>query len=372
MDLLEYTDIDLQKLSNEQLLKLYTDAHDKAFEYHINQLTKKILINSLYGATANAFFPLYNLGYASGITCNGRYFIQKTANYIEDKLQEILPWNQKYVIYGDTDSVYYTIEPFVNKYKQSHPEADLNKLVDFCNDFSDKVIQPIIDKSIDDMSKDFNVFDKSRIKAKKEVVCDVMVNCAKKKYYARVRDSEGTRYDVNNPHIKVMGLELAKSTTPQWVKDNIRDAIPILFDGDEDSLKQWMEKTKCGYTESHIDDIAQVGKANNLNYRLSDKGVPMLSRCAIVYNKFVKDNNLSSYYSPIEPSEKFKYVRLLEPNIFNSDCIAYKSSRFVNTYLKDIIDYDTMFEKSFIEPLSLMCECMGYNFKRKTAPVDEW
>ena len=104
MDLLEYTDIDLQKLSNEQLLKLYTEAHDKAFEYHINQLTKKILINSLYGATANAFFPLYNLGYASGITCNGRYFIQKTANYIEDKLQEILPWNQKYVIYGDTDS----------------------------------------------------------------------------------------------------------------------------------------------------------------------------------------------------------------------------------------------------------------------------
>lgn len=104
MDLLEYTDIDLQKLSNEQLLKLYTEAHDKAFECHINQLTKKILINSLYGATANVFFPLYNLGYASGITCNGRYFIQKTANYIEDKLQELLPWNQKYVIYGDTDS----------------------------------------------------------------------------------------------------------------------------------------------------------------------------------------------------------------------------------------------------------------------------
>lgn len=104
MDILDYTDEQLEALSDDELLKLHTEACDKAFEEHINQLTKKILINSLYGATANAFFPLYNIGYASGITCNGRYFIQKTANYIEEKLQSILPWDNEYVIYGDTDS----------------------------------------------------------------------------------------------------------------------------------------------------------------------------------------------------------------------------------------------------------------------------
>ena len=104
MELLEYTEEQLRSLTNDELLDLHTRATDKAFECHINQLTKKILINSLYGATANVFFPLYNLGYASGITCNGRYFIQKTANYIEEKLQELLPWDQKYIIYGDTDS----------------------------------------------------------------------------------------------------------------------------------------------------------------------------------------------------------------------------------------------------------------------------
>lgn len=104
MELLEYTEEQLRSLTNDELLDLHTKATDKAFECHINQLTKKILINSLYGATANVFFPLYNLGYASGITCNGRYFIQKTANYIEEKLQELLPWDQKYITYGDTDS----------------------------------------------------------------------------------------------------------------------------------------------------------------------------------------------------------------------------------------------------------------------------
>lgn len=270
------------------------------------------------------------------------------------------------------NSVYYTIEPFVDKYKESHPEADLNKLVDFCNDFSDKVIQPIIDRSIDDMSRDFNVFDRSRIQAKKEVVCDVMVNCAKKKYYARVRDSEGTRYDIDNPHIKVMGLELVRSTTPQWVKDNIQGALPILFDSDKAGLVKWVDDARRGYVEADIDSIAQIGKANNLNYSLSEKGVPMLSRCAIVYNNFIKDNRLESYYNMIEPSEKFKYIRLTQPNIFNSDCIAYKDSRFVDKYLKDIIDYNTMFSKSFMEPLNLMCECMGYNLKSATVEVDEW
>ena len=270
------------------------------------------------------------------------------------------------------NSAYYTIEPFVDKYKQSHPGAGINELVDFCNDFSDKLIQPIIDKSIDDMSRDFNVFDQSRIQAKKEVVCDVMVNCAKKKYYARVRDSEGTRYDINNPHIKVMGLELKKSTTPQWVKDNINSAMPILFDNDEHGIRNWMNTTKQSYIEADVDDIAQIGKANNLNYSLGDKCIPMLSRCAIVYNKFIKDNNLESFYSAIEPSEKFKYLRLTLPNIFDSNCIAYKDSRFVDEYLKDIIDYDTMFSKSFIEPLNLMCSCMGYDLKNNVLEIDEW
>lgn len=372
MDILDYTDEQLEALSDDELLKLHTEACDKAFEEHINQLTKKILINSLYGATANAFFPLYNIGYASGITCNGRYFIQKTADYIEEKLQSLLPWDQKYITYGDTDSVYYTIEPFVNKYEESHQNADVNELVDFCNDFSDKVIQPIIDKSIEDMSRDFNVFDRSRIQAKKEVVCDVMVNCAKKKYYARVRDSEGTRYDVNNPHIKVMGLELAKSTTPLWVKDNIQGALPILFDSDKYGLVKWVDEIRGMYTQASIDDIAQVGRANKLSYTLGDKSVPMLSRCAIVYNNFLRDNNLESSYSSVEPSEKFKYVRLITPNVFKSDCIAYKDSRFADVYLKDIIDYETMFKKSFIEPLNLMCECMGYNLKSATVEVDEW
>lgn len=71
---------------------------------HITQLTLKILINSLYGALANAHFILANPDMAAAVTSSGRFFIQLVANNVERELQALLPSDEPYVIYGDTDS----------------------------------------------------------------------------------------------------------------------------------------------------------------------------------------------------------------------------------------------------------------------------
>lgn len=371
-DPLEYTVEELKTLSTEELMKLREIALDMADRYNTEQLTKKILINALYGATGNAHFPLYNRDYASGITANGRIFIQQTANMLRERFQQLIPWNQEYVIYGDTDSVYYTVEPFVNKYLEAHPNADTQELTDFCLEFAEKVVQPVIDASIDLIAKRCNVQDKSRMAAKVEVVCDVMINCAKKKYFARVRDSEGVRYPPDDPHIKIMGLELAKSTTPKWVKDTISKAIPILFDENEPELKTWIDSVKGQYISASIADIAQIGRTNSLDYRLSDKGIPIGARMALIYNDFIRTKNLEGSFSPIGAGDKFMYIRLVKNNPFNTDAIAFTSETFADKYLSKYIDYDTMFEKTFLSALSLMCECMGYDVFRKTAVIDEW
>lgn len=72
---------------------------------HITQLTLKILINSLYGALANAHFILANPDMAAAVTSSGRFFIQLVANNVERELQALLPSDEPYVIYGDTDSL---------------------------------------------------------------------------------------------------------------------------------------------------------------------------------------------------------------------------------------------------------------------------
>lgn len=95
---------DLNSYSKKSLESLLEKTNFMVDRLNTEQLTKKILINALYGATGNAFFPLYNKDFASGITANGRIFIQQTANMIRQKFQELIPWSEEYIVYGDTDS----------------------------------------------------------------------------------------------------------------------------------------------------------------------------------------------------------------------------------------------------------------------------
>ena len=69
---LDYSDEELNNLSSDELLKLREEAIFGVDNSHIGQLSKKYLINSLYGANANKFFPLYNPEIAASITANGR------------------------------------------------------------------------------------------------------------------------------------------------------------------------------------------------------------------------------------------------------------------------------------------------------------
>lgn len=362
---------DLNSYSKKSLESLLEKTNFMVDRLNTEQLTKKILINALYGATGNAFFPLYNKDFASGITANGRIFIQQTANMIRQKFQELIPWTEEYIVYGDTDSVYYTVEPFVNKYLETHPNADKQELTDFCLRFANKVVQKVIDDSIDLIAKRFNCQDKSRMAAKVEVVCDVMINCAKKKYYARVLDAEGVRYDPLNPHIKIMGLELAKSTTPQWVKDTISQAVPILFDKNESDLKNWIKAIKNSYLQASLWDISQVCKTNNLKYEIGGKNVPFQAKMALVYNKFIKDNNLQSSFRLIQEREKFRGLRLVKNNPFGVDIIGYCDLRFAEKYLKPYVDYDAMFDNTFLSALKLMTDCMDYDVYEKVISIDE-
>lgn len=104
-DVLEYSDDELKSMSDEDLKVLLKQAENLESLFNVSQLVQKTLINSLYGALGNTYFPLFNEDMAAAITGNGRYFIQKAANTVEAGLQKILPSDDPYIIYGDTDSV---------------------------------------------------------------------------------------------------------------------------------------------------------------------------------------------------------------------------------------------------------------------------
>jgi DNA polymerase elongation subunit (family B) len=105
MEVLEYTEEQLRALSKEELQRLLGEAEDGERLFDTAQMTQKIMINSLYGAIANKYFPLFNEDMAAAITGNGRYFIRKLSNYIEETLQKMHKSEKNYIMYGDTDSV---------------------------------------------------------------------------------------------------------------------------------------------------------------------------------------------------------------------------------------------------------------------------
>lgn len=372
-DVLEYTEDELNQMSTEELQKLYFDAQMKEDEYHTAQLCKKVTINSLYGALGNTYFALFNPEIASAITMMGRYFNNLVGSNIESTLQNKVRYNKNYWIYSDTDSNYYTFEPFMKIFEQKNPNADMNEKLDFADKFTDKVIQPIIDYSVNQLSERFNAHNPSRIAAKKEIVADNVIFCAKKKYVGRIRIDEGTRFPLDNPHIKVMGLELAKSTTPIWVKAKLNEAIPYLLDKNESEIREWYNRIKAEFTKADLSEICMVGNANNLDYRLGEKGVPFGSRIAIIYNKYVKENNLTSRYPEISVGTKYKKLFINQPNKFGTECIAYLSDTFAENELKDLVDYDTQFEKAFTASINLMAkESLGIDFDKQTASLDDW
>ena len=372
-DVLEYTEDELKNLSDDELEGLLALAENGESLYNTRQLVEKTMINSLYGAMANKWFPLFNESMAAAITGNGRFFIQKLAKYIEETLQKLLPQEKPYIIYGDTDSVYYHIEPFVNKYIEQNPGLPINDYVEWADKFEKKVIQPTIEKTIEDFAKQLNAYNKDKIGAEREIIADAAVFTAKKKYYARVRDSEGTRYPDDAPKIKVMGLEIIKSSTPPWSKKYLKAAIPHILDKDENDLRNWIKTIKNEFTQVDLNQIAGVGSVSRIDYVLGEKGIPFGSRAALMHNKYIKENGLEDKYAPIQAGDKCKRIFLQTPNVFGTEIIAYTNDSFVNEIKKfNCVDYDTQFEKNFMKPLDLMVAPLKYDLEKETAELDDW
>lgn len=364
-DVLEYTKEELEAMSINELNVLFREAETKESLYDTRQLSEKLAINSLYGALGNRWFPLFNQDIARSITGNGRYFIKMMSNYIENRLQELNPRETPYGIYNDTDSFYFTIDDFVAR----SGLTDLTEQTNFADKFYKEVIDAAVQQCIADYAKELNVYNPSVIGAEREIIADKGVFVAKKKYFARVLDSEGVRY--TKPKTKVMGLELIKSSTPKFSKENLQESLEIIFDSEKSNMQDWIEGVKDKFIKAPLGEIASVGGVSNLNFRLGDKGIPIGARSAMVHNHYIDSNQLQDQFTKIQGGDKTKRLYLNEPNPLNSNIVAFLDDRFIEMF-KDYIDYETNFEKGFLKPLELMTNALNWDLRHQVDELDDW
>ena len=278
------------------------------------------------------------------------------------------------------NSAYYTIEPFVEEFLKKNPDASLSDTIDFCDKFETEVVQPKIQENIDEFCYYLNAMDKSKCGGKREIIADRFILLKKKKYLCRLRANEATVFPDDAPKIKAMGVELIKSSTPKFSIEHMSEALPILFDGSQKDLREWFEKCKTEFKNAPISDIVANMTVNRVDYDLrKDLGIPFNSRASLIYNEFIKKNNLEGSFNLIQAGDKIKYIYLKTPNtlgetIVNStgrsvkktypNVIGFIDDNFIQ-YIKDYIDYDTQFEKTLIKPLEFMTNAINFTVKEK-------
>lgn len=89
---------------------------------------------------------------------------------------------------------------------------------------------------------------------KREVIADRGIWTAKKRYILNVHNSEGVQYD--EPKLKIMGLEVVKSSTPAPVRVMLKDAIKVVVNGLNDDLLEFIEKCREEFNALPPEEIA--------------------------------------------------------------------------------------------------------------------
>ena len=109
--------------------------------------------------------------------------------------------------------------------------------------------------------------------------------------------------------------------------------------------------------------VSNVKKYKSVN-AIYEKGTPIHARGALLFNHYVKKNKLTQKYSLINNGEKIKFCYLKRPNPIQENVISFIQQFPEELNLDKYIDYDLQFEKSFLEPLKIILDSIGWQAER--------
>ena len=330
------------------------------------QMAKKISLNSAYGAIGNQYFRYYQLANAEAITLSGQDSIRWIENKMNDFLNKILKTEKEdYVIASDTDSIYLNLGPLVDViYKDK--EKDSESIVSFIDTICEKTLEPFIDQSYKELAEYVNAYDQKMF-MKRENIADRGIWTAKKRYILNVWNSEGVQY--HEPKLKMMGIEAVKSSTPAPCREMIKDALKLMMNGTEDDVIQFIENSRKEFRRLPPEEIAFPRSVSDVNkYKSSNmiyiKGTPIHVRGALLFNYYIKKHNLTNKYSLIGNGEKIKFCYLKKPNKLHENVISFIQDFPKELGIDKYVDHDLQFDKSFLEPLRIILDSIGWKVER--------
>jgi len=331
------------------------------------QMARKIQLNSAYGAIGNEHFRYYKLEIAEAITLSGQLSIRWIENKMNAYLNKILKTQDvDYVIACDTDSMYLNLGPLVETVYNGR-EKTSESIVSFLDKVCGMELEKYIEGSYQELADYVKAYDQ-KMKMKRENIAERGFWTAKKRYVLNVWDSEGVRYA--KPKMKVCGMETARSSTPAYFRDKLMQAYTIIITKDNEELIEYINEIKEDTKKQNYLDIAFPRGCNGLKkYRsvvdIYQKSTPIQVRGALLYNYYIRKNNLEHKYPIIQEGEKIKFLYLKTPNPIRENVISFFQQLPKELNLDKYVDHTLQFEKSFLEPLKTVLECIGWEYERR-------
>ena len=347
----------------------------------------KILLNSLYGATALPSFRYGSVLLSEGITLTGQRIIQDSGTFINKTAEQTLQTGkevyeirttprQRYedcmgvVMYEDTDSCYVNAEPLLRKLYSNFDNMEetekADKLEAMSLDYEKKINEYYNDLALDA----FNVpADKHRLEMKTECTIRSAFFSGKRRYAQYITKKEGVPCN----EIDVKGLDFKKSNFPPLFREFFEEILnKILFGATRETIdKEILEFKESLKNRSFIDIskptgvkgiskyIASSPPAGNIFSTFENKA-PVGVKAAVRYNDLLKFKGLDKKHTQIVEGDKIKWVYLRD-NPYKIDTMGFLDfdlpkpiRRFIEEYVDIPRSFDTILKnklESFYQDL---------------------
>ena len=342
----------------QKMLKKAKEAENEAeIEYwDKRQLVKKINLNSLYGAILNPGCRFFDKRIGQSTTLTGRTIVKHMSAEVNKVITGTYDHVGESVIYGDTDSVYFSAYPTLRKEIEA---GNIPWSKDNVITLYDQVAEAANATFQDFMLKAFHC-PKSRsdvIAAGREIVAESGLYITKKRYAALVYDTEGFRSDTDGKpgKVKAMGLDLRRSDTPVYMQDFLKEILMmVLQEKTEKEILDRITEFRKEFSERPGWEKGAPKRANKIGHyqRLEEKqgkaNMPGHVRASINWNT-LKRMNGDKYSQEIVDGMKV-IVCKLKQNPLGYTSVAYPTDELrIPDWFKELPFDDAAMAETIID-----------------------
>jgi DNA polymerase elongation subunit (family B) len=332
-----------------------TDPEEIAF-WDKRQLVKKINLNSLYGALLNPGCRFFDKRIGQSTTLTGRTIAKHMDAFINECITGEYDHVGDAIIYGDTDSCYFSAWPAV-KDDVAAGKMEWNK--DIAIQLYDNISEQVNESFPAMMERAFHVprHMGEVIKGGRELVAEKGLFIKKKRYAVLITDLEGKRLDVNGKpgKVKAMGLDLKRSDTPKVVQDFLSDILlDVLTGSQRDHIIEKVREFKIKFQERPAWEKGTPKRVNNLTkYTAAEAkegraNMPGHVRAAINWNN-LKRMHGDNYSTSIVDGMK-TIVCKLRDNPLGYTSVGYPTDELhIPQWFKDLPFDDSKMEAGIVD-----------------------